>query len=67
MPAVSKKQRRAFAIAEHSPGKLKGKNRGLLKMSKSQLSDFASTKEKNLPMKKGKGKTKRQMASRLSR
>ena len=33
-----------MAIAEHNPGKLYGKNRGLLKMSKGQLHDFASTK-----------------------
>ena len=67
MPAVSKKQRRAFAIAEHEPGKLKGKNKGLLKMSHSQLHDFASTKESKLPMKKGKGKTKKQVGNALSK
>jgi len=44
MPAVSKAQRTAMAIAEHAPGKLYGRNKGLLKMSKSQLHDFASTK-----------------------
>ncbi len=55
MPAVSKKQRRAMAIAEHNPGKLHKKNKGMEKMSKNQLSDFASTKESGLPMKK-KGK-----------
>ncbi len=52
MPAVSKKQRRAFAIAEHEPGKLHKRNRGLLKMSKAQLHDYASTPEKGLPRKK---------------
>lgn len=52
MPSVSKKQRRAMAIAEHHPGKLYGKNKGLLKMTHKQLHDFASTKEKNLPTKK---------------
>jgi hypothetical protein len=71
MPAVSKKQRRAMAIAEHSPGKLMGKNKGLLKMSKSQLHDFAATKEKKLPMAvhpmKGKGKSKRQMADAMTK
>jgi hypothetical protein len=69
LPAVSKKQQQAAAIAEHEPGKLKGKNKGLLKMSQSQLHDFASTKRKGLPMKamKGKGKTKRQMAGAMTR
>ena len=50
MPATSKKQQMAMAIAEHSPGKLYGKNKGLLKMSRSQLHDFASTKRSSLPM-----------------
>ena len=38
-------------------------------MSKSQMSDFASTKEKGLPMKamKGKGKSKRQIGGALTR
>jgi hypothetical protein len=49
MPAVSRKQQQAMAIAEHDPDKLLPKNQGLLKMSKSQLHDFASTKTKGLP------------------
>lgn len=49
MPAVSKDQQVAMAIAEHAPGKLYKRNRGLLKMSHSQLHDFASTKRKGLP------------------
>ena len=49
MPAVSKKQRRAMAIAEHAPEKLYKRNRGLRKMSHVQLEDFASTREKHLP------------------
>ncbi len=44
MPAKSVAQRQAMAIAEHHPGKLYKKNRGLLKMSHQQLHDFASTK-----------------------
>lgn len=52
MPAVSKKQRRAMAIAEHHPDELHADNKGLAKMSHSQLHDFAKTKEKNLPEKK---------------
>lgn len=47
MPAVSEKQREAMAIAEHEPGKLYRKNRGMLKMSHRQLHDFASTKGKH--------------------
>ena len=54
MPAKSKAQRRAMAIAEHEPGKLFNRNRALKKLSKRQLSEFASTKEKNLPKKKKK-------------
>jgi len=48
MPAVSKKQRRAMAIAEHDPDKLYARNKGLKKMSKKQLHKYASTKEKGL-------------------
>ena len=44
MPAKTEKQREVMAIAEHHPEKLYKKNRGLLKMSKSQLHDFADTK-----------------------
>jgi hypothetical protein len=51
MPSVSKKQQEVMAIAEHSPEKLYAKNRGLLKMTHSQLHDFASTKRKGLPTK----------------
>jgi len=46
MPAKSKKQRQMMAIAEHHPEKLYERNKGVLKMSKKQLSDYASTKEK---------------------
>jgi hypothetical protein len=49
MPAVSKKQRRAMAIAEHHPSELSSKNKGLLKMSHQQLHDFTSTRESKLP------------------
>ena len=48
MPAVSKAQQMAAAIAEHAPGKLHAKNRGMLKMSKSQLSEFASSPRRDL-------------------
>ena len=56
MPAVSKAQRQAMAIAEHHPEKLYSRNKGLLQMSKSQLHDFAVTKEKSLPERKKKRK-----------
>lgn len=49
MPSVSKKQQEMFAIAEHTPGKLYSKNRGVLKMSHQQLHDFAATKRSKLP------------------
>jgi hypothetical protein len=60
MPAKSKAQRIAMAIAEHQPSKLFKRNKGLKKMSKKQLHDFAATKTKKLPYKvKSKSKSKR--------
>lgn len=56
MPAKSRAQQEAMAIAEHAPDKLYAKNKGLLKMSGKQLHDFASTKRKNLPQRVGGGK-----------
>lgn len=44
MPAVSRNQRVAAAIAEHEPEKLYTRNRGMLSMGKNELSKFASTK-----------------------
>jgi hypothetical protein len=52
MPSVSKAQQAAMAIAEHEPKKLYKKNRGLLKMSREQLHDYASTSTKGLPERK---------------
>lgn len=52
MPAKSKEQRQAMAIAEHHPEKLYARNKDLKKMSKEQLHEFAATKEKGLPKKK---------------
>lgn len=49
MPAVSKKQRRFFAIAEHHPEELRGKKP---KMTKRQMHDFAATPERGLPTRK---------------
>ena len=54
MPATSAKQQMMMAIAEHHPEKLYRKNRGVLKMSKKKLSEFASTKRENLPSAKDK-------------
>lgn len=59
MPAVSQAQQKAMAIAEHSPSKLKGKNKGLLKMSHKQLHDFASTSRKGLPKKASRKSSRR--------
>jgi len=51
MPAKSKAQQKAMAIAKHEPSKLYKRNAGLKKMSKAQLSEFAETKRKGLPKK----------------
>ncbi len=55
-PAKTKAQRRAAAIAEHHPEKLYKRNKGLKKMGKSQLSEYASTKETKLSKRKRRGK-----------
>lgn len=52
MPALSIKQRRVMAIAEHHPEELKARNRGLLTMTHKQLHDFASTPDSGLPRKR---------------
>lgn len=49
MPAKSKAQRQAMAIAKHHPEQLYDRNKGLRKMSAAQLHDFASTEETKLP------------------
>lgn len=61
MPAVSKAQQIAMAIAEHEPGKLYARNKAMLGMTKSQLHDFAATKRKGLPQ-KAKSATRRKGA-----
>lgn len=53
MPAVSKKQRKLFAIAEHHPEELNAKNRRLGALDKATLHEFAATPEKDLPARKG--------------
>jgi hypothetical protein len=50
MPSKSESQRRLFAIAEHSPGSLYSKNKGLANLPKETLHDFA----KKVVVKKGK-------------
>jgi len=50
MPAKSRAQRIAMAIAEHHPEKLNPENKGLLEMTHQQLHDFAATPEKGLPV-----------------
>lgn len=54
MPAVSKKQQIAMAVAEHQPQKLYGRNQGLLAMTREQLHDFAATPRRELPEQSGK-------------
>lgn len=49
MPAESKAQQIAMAIAEHHPEELYERNKGLKKMTHEQLHDFASTPRKGLP------------------
>lgn len=50
MPAVSKKQRKFMAIAEHHPDASPATKKAAASMSHKQLHDFASTKEKGLPI-----------------
>lgn len=53
MPAKSQAQQRLFAIAEKYPGKLHPENRGVLKIGKQKMAEFARTKQSGLPMRKG--------------
>jgi len=66
MPSTSKKQQAATAIAKHHPEKLFKRNKGLLKMSKNQLSEFASTPTKGLP-KKASAKAKATVNTRVKK
>lgn len=54
MPAKSVAQRRMMAIALKRPSKLFSRNKGVANMSAEQKEDFARTKEKGLPKKRGK-------------
>jgi hypothetical protein len=49
VPAKSKAQQQAAALAKHHPEKAKGAAKEMTKMSKKQLHDFAATPSKNLP------------------
>ena len=49
MPAKSVAQQQLMAIAEHNPKKLYKRNKAVLKMSKKQLRDYATTPSKTLP------------------
>jgi hypothetical protein len=51
MPAVSKKQQKLMAIAEHDPEAVSPENAGVTKMSHKQLHDYAATKTEGLPAK----------------
>ncbi len=44
MPAKTEEQQQLMGIALHNPEKVYAKNRGVLKMSKGDLRDFAETK-----------------------
>jgi len=46
MPAKSDAQQRLMAMALYEPKKLYKRNRGVLKMSKEQLRDFAKTRRR---------------------
>ena len=60
MPAKSEKQRQMMGIAAHHPEELYEKNKGVLKMGKSKLREFASK-----PGNKKKGKFKSKKGSSL--
>src|SRR5262245_62151449 len=49
MPAVSRNQRIAAAIAAHHPEQLYARNKGFAKLTLRQLHEFAATHTKGLP------------------
>lgn len=68
MPSLSVSQRRAAAIAEHHPEQAKGAAKEMAKsMTKSQLHDYATTPEKNLPEHVEKKSAEQQVFEKLSR
>ncbi len=56
MPSKSKAEQIAMAIAEHEPGKLYARNKGMLKMTHQELHDFASGSMKGKPQRVKKPK-----------
>ena len=46
MPAKSEKQQKLMALALHKPNRVRRKNRGVLKMSRTKLEEFVGTKKK---------------------
>jgi len=67
MPARSKAQRIAAAIAEHHPNQLYARNQGLAQMSPAQLHEFAATKTKGLPRHVKKAKSQPVIPNRYGR
>ena len=74
MPAKSKAQQKAAGAAlsakrgETSKSKLKGASRGMYEsMSENQLEEFAETKRKGLPSRKGSATAKTKSGSSASR
>ena len=61
MPAKSDKQRKLMALASKHPEKVHKKNKGVTRMSKADLRDFASTPESDLPERIGYRKRLRQV------
>jgi len=59
MPARSRAQQAAAAIARTHPERLHAKNRGMAAMSLTQLGHLASTPTKSLPAHAATGKTGR--------
>jgi hypothetical protein len=43
-----------MGLAEHNPGSVSKKNRGVLSMNRKQLHEFAATPKKGLPLRKKK-------------
>lgn len=65
MPATSKAQQRAAAIALHHPEALHAHNRGLAGLSMKVLHEFADTPRKGLPARvKGGERTMRELHQR---
>lgn len=53
MPAKSKNQQKLMGMALHHPEMVSKKNRGVMKMERSEMRKMAATKHKGLPMRKG--------------